>query len=118
VTKFHTHTKQQAILYIFIFIFLDSKLEDERFCTEWIQSVLKLIFCLCSFVSLCRRFGETGLCYLETVDQGVDWTENRSSIVSCSGLNGVLYHSAGDSHSIADGSIYRNIITVNMSRSQ
>ena len=36
LTKFHTHTKQQenCILYTLIFIFLDSKLEDKRFCTE------------------------------------------------------------------------------------
>ena len=34
-TKFHTHTKEQAefyvVLYILIFKFLDSKLEDKRF---------------------------------------------------------------------------------------
>ena len=37
-TRFHTHTKQQAklqFLYILIFKFLDSNLEDKRFCTEW-----------------------------------------------------------------------------------
>jgi hypothetical protein len=35
-TKFHTHTKQQAkLLYILIFKFLDSNLEDKRFCTKW-----------------------------------------------------------------------------------
>ena len=37
-TKFHTHTKQLAkiiVLYILIFKFLDSNLEDKRFCTEW-----------------------------------------------------------------------------------
>ena len=36
-TKFHIHTKQQTkirVLYIFIFKFLDSNLEDKRFCTE------------------------------------------------------------------------------------
>jgi len=40
-TKFHTHTKQQAkllVLYILIFKFLDSKLEDKRLCTEWQQA--------------------------------------------------------------------------------
>jgi hypothetical protein len=39
-TKFHNHTitKQQAkitVLCILIFMILDSKLEDKRFCTEW-----------------------------------------------------------------------------------
>ena len=35
-TKFHTYTEQRAILflYILIFNFLDSKLEDKRFCIE------------------------------------------------------------------------------------
>jgi hypothetical protein len=33
-TKFHICTKQQAKLTL-IFKFLDSKLEDKRFCTEW-----------------------------------------------------------------------------------
>ena len=36
-TKFHTQTNQQKIVvrYIFISIFLDSKLEDKRFSIEW-----------------------------------------------------------------------------------
>jgi hypothetical protein len=36
--KFHTHTKQQAILrflFVLMFIFLDVKGEDRRFWTEW-----------------------------------------------------------------------------------
>jgi hypothetical protein len=33
-TKFHTHTEQQAKLYILIFISADSRREDKRFCTE------------------------------------------------------------------------------------
>jgi len=39
-TKFHTHTKQQAkitVLCILVFKFLDSKVEDKPFCTEWQQ---------------------------------------------------------------------------------
>jgi hypothetical protein len=28
-------TGKIMVLYIFIFIFLNSKLEDKRFCTEW-----------------------------------------------------------------------------------
>jgi hypothetical protein len=39
--KFRTHTKQLAkivVLYIWIFIFFDSKLEDKTFCTEWQQA--------------------------------------------------------------------------------
>jgi len=38
--KFHTHTKQQEKLvpYILIFKFLDSNLEDKRFCTKWQQA--------------------------------------------------------------------------------
>jgi len=36
-TKFHTHKKTGKIivLYIVILKFLDGKLEDKRFCTEW-----------------------------------------------------------------------------------
>ena len=37
-TKFRTHSKkkeQKYILYILIFMCLDSKLEDKRFFTEW-----------------------------------------------------------------------------------
>ena len=35
-TMFHTKTTQKIIvLYILFFIFLDRKMEDERFCTEW-----------------------------------------------------------------------------------
>jgi hypothetical protein len=38
VFRFYTRTKQQAkimVLCIIIFIFLDNKLKDNRFCTEW-----------------------------------------------------------------------------------
>jgi len=37
-TKFHTQIEQQAKImfpYILSFIFLDSKLEDRVFCSEW-----------------------------------------------------------------------------------
>ena len=37
-TKFHTHSKKMGniiFLYILIFQYLCSKLEDKRFCTEW-----------------------------------------------------------------------------------
>ena len=39
-TKPHTDTTQHAklVLYILIFIFLDSELKNERFCTEWQQA--------------------------------------------------------------------------------
>ena len=40
-TKFHTHTKNRQnyiVPYILIFKFLDSKLGDKRFCTEWQQA--------------------------------------------------------------------------------
>ena len=40
-TKFHTHTEQTGkiiVPYILIFKFLDSNLEDKRFCTEWQQA--------------------------------------------------------------------------------
>jgi hypothetical protein len=30
-----THTKQQQIIHECILIFLDSKLEDKTFCTDW-----------------------------------------------------------------------------------
>jgi hypothetical protein len=36
-TKFHTHTKKTdniIVLYILIFVFLDSNLEDKRSCAE------------------------------------------------------------------------------------
>jgi hypothetical protein len=41
-TMFHIHTKQKSktvVFYISILTFLDSKLEDARFCTEWQHSV-------------------------------------------------------------------------------
>jgi hypothetical protein len=35
-TKFYTHTKQQANYNsVYLNLFLDSKLEDKIFCTEW-----------------------------------------------------------------------------------
>jgi hypothetical protein len=38
-TKFHTHTEPQeklyVVLYILIFMFLDSKRKDKKFWTEW-----------------------------------------------------------------------------------
>jgi hypothetical protein len=37
-TKVHTRGKTTGkimVLYIFIFKFLDDKLEDKRFCTKW-----------------------------------------------------------------------------------
>jgi hypothetical protein len=37
-TTFHTHTNQHAkiiVLYFLIFVFLDRKLKDKRFCFEW-----------------------------------------------------------------------------------
>jgi hypothetical protein len=37
-TKFHAHVKKKVkivVLCILVFIFLHSKLEDKRFCTEW-----------------------------------------------------------------------------------
>jgi len=50
--KFHTHTKQKEkiiVLYILIFVFLGSKLEDKRFCTERQQAFPDFNLLLISF---------------------------------------------------------------------
>lgn len=41
-TRFHTHKKSTGkiiILYILIFIFLDIKMEDKKFCIKWQQAL-------------------------------------------------------------------------------
>ena len=71
-TKFHTHTKQQGIstsmsrvnicsqlavvLYILIFNFLDSKLEDNRFCPEWQKTFPDFHLLLISSFDLLKLF--------------------------------------------------------------
>jgi len=61
-------------------------------------------------VSPCLHFGVTGRLYLETVDKGDDWTQNRSLTVACSGLNVVLYRSSGDHYVITDYCIYHGVV--------